>query len=235
MKVFGVLISFSMPFIVSCSLGLNHDTKLSAEETVSSQSNKSAELTPEVVMGKVSEWMQNHPLPAPNCSKELTHPSLSSQLILMGERDQSVRPSDGSLLENWEAVDIQNSDELSAIINEFGWPDLCMVDPQASTAAFLILQHTNDLSLRDKGLMLYEMKLSEGLVQPTQYAYLKDRTLMDAGDAQIYGTQYSCNQSTGELELWRVMDADRVDERRAEVGLFPLEWQSVLTQANSCL
>jgi hypothetical protein len=59
--------------------------------------------------------------------------------------------------------------------------------------------------------------LTEREVSPANVAYLKDRVLMMNGKPQIYGTQF---QGAGkDMQAYPIEDADRVDERRASVGL----------------
>ena len=62
--------------------------------------------------------------------------------------------------------------------------------------------------------------LQEGSIYPTNIAYLQDRVLMRRGEAQIYGTQFA-GSGDGELHAHPIQDPERVDERRASVGLGP--------------
>jgi hypothetical protein len=54
---------------------------------------------------------------------------------------------------------------------------------------------------------------------PRDLAYLTDRVLMHRGEPQVYGTQYQVIH--GEVSLWSVRDPDRLDQRRAALGLPP--------------
>jgi hypothetical protein len=53
-------------------------------------------------------------------------------------------------------------------------------------------------------------------------AYLEDRIAMYEGRPQLYGTQWMDNPLDGRIRPWRLAEPDRVNERRAEVGLGPL-------------
>lgn len=59
--------------------------------------------------------------------------------------------------------------------------------------------------------------LPVGEVDPAHIAYLEDRVLMRNNKPQIYGTQF---QGMGQdMHVYPIQDPDRVDERRASVGL----------------
>ena len=54
-------------------------------------------------------------------------------------------------------------------------------------------------------------------------ALMEDRILMGEGEPQIYGSQLRGSGPNGEFELWKIKDPEYVNQRRAEVGLGPLE------------
>lgn len=49
-----------------------------------------------------------------------------------------------------------------------------------------------------------------------------DRLQMTRHQPQRYGTQMTCDYGAGQWTLWRLEDAERVDEFRASVGLGPV-------------
>ena len=51
---------------------------------------------------------------------------------------------------------------------------------------------------------------------------LTDRTLLDEGKPQVYGTQLVRNPATGQMELGQLVDPGKVDDRRAARGMEPL-------------
>jgi hypothetical protein len=143
--------------------------------------------------------------------------SLANELLQMAETDQAMRIKVINGEAEWDSsVDQQNQARLMSIIEEYGWPTIPKVGAEASHAAWLLIQHSPDLKFMERCLELME-SLTEREVSPANVAYLKDRVLMMNGKPQIYGTQF---QGAGkDMQAYPIEDADRVDERRASVGL----------------
>lgn len=70
---------------------------------------------------------------------------------------------------------------------------------------------------------MLEKSAENGDLQKTDIAMMKDRILMDDGKPQIYGTQISMNQETGEWELYNLENPEYVNQRRKEIGFSPIE------------
>lgn len=162
-------------------------------------------------------------------------PSLQQRLLDMLERDQRHR-SEASALEEqlghespevqalWEkqvALDRQNLSELLAIIESSGWPRRSEVGSDASTAAFLVVQH-GDLETQKRCLPALRLRVDEGEAQASHRALLLDRVRVREGLPQVYGSQVVWSEAESRLQLHPVEDPTRVDDRRAEVGLPPL-------------
>lgn len=56
---------------------------------------------------------------------------------------------------------------------------------------------------------------------PRNLAYLTDRCRVAAGQPQVYGTQYDSDGFDGNLRPHLIEDPERLDARRAAVGLEP--------------
>ena len=67
------------------------------------------------------------------------------------------------------------------------------------------------------GLELMKPLVDSGEVSAVNVAYLTDRVRMHEGKPQVYGTQF--RRSNGHWEPYPIEDPDRVDERRAALGL----------------
>ncbi len=109
---------------------------------------------------------------------------------------------------------------LERIVCEVGWPKQKELEKDACTAAFLIVQHSDDLQFQKKCLKRMR-KLSEGEIDKKHPAYLEDRILVSEGKNQKYGTQF-CSE-IGKIKLYPIDDQRNVDERREKVGLEPLD------------
>ena len=59
----------------------------------------------------------------------------------------------------------------------------------------------------------------QGEATPSHLAYLEDRVRVNAGQPQLYGTQFT--ETDGEFRPRPIQDPHRLDERREEAGLEP--------------
>lgn len=168
-------------------------------------------------------------------------PELASELISMGEEDQKFRTilqaamvkassSPGpeqakdlpELIEKQAEIDRKNLARLEKVIQQYGWPGKSLVGDQASVAAFLILQHSEQ-STQEKYLEMFKQAAKSGEARKADAAMLEDRVLMRQGKKQIYGTQLQSNAaSNGKLFVFPIEDELHVDQRRTSVGLPPL-------------
>ena len=125
----------------------------------------------------------------------------------------------------WEVVSRQDSlNELAVIdiIEERGWPATSLVGDKANRTVWLVIQHA-DVVLQEKYLPLLEASVAEGESSGSNLALLQDRILMRRDQPQRYGSQVRSNPETGEMEVYEIADPEYVNQRRAEVGLEPLE------------
>jgi hypothetical protein len=107
------------------------------------------------------------------------------------------------------------------IIKEYGWPGKRLVGPNASLAAFLVIQHA-DYKYQKTYFPLMNEAMKSGEIEARQLALLEDRILMREGKKQIYGSQLTRNEASGKYELWPVEDEENLDKRRSSVGLDPI-------------
>jgi hypothetical protein len=146
----------------------------------------------------------------------------------MAERDQAVRSeafgggrtNARAASTQAEAVDRRNTMRMREIVARAGWPDKDVVGEDGAQAAWLLVQHADDLTFQRHCLALLERAADSGLVDPAHVAYLTDRVRMKEGRPQIYGTQL--RERDGRLVPFPIEDAERVDHRRARVGMPPL-------------
>ena len=161
-----------------------------------------------------------------------TEPELARELLAMERADQQARnaaiDAGGDITEDSDIgleiarVDKRNTARLKEIIDEHGWPGRSLVGERASRSAWLLALHADlDHKFQERALELMEA-MEPGEIDPRDIAYLKDRVLVAEGEEQIYGTQFGCRG--GDLvPRTPIVDEKDVDERRAEVGLEPLD------------
>jgi hypothetical protein len=157
---------------------------------------------------------------------------LKKELLAMREQDQkfrdnaafSMNPTEAELaiLQQQDAIDRANVARLGQIVQKYGWPGIKQVGEQASSAAFLIVQHAG-LEDQRRYFPILKAAVAQKNARPDQVAMLEDRILLREGKNQVYGTQLRSGPETGgKLVLHPIDDARNVDARRAAVGLKPL-------------
>ena len=160
--------------------------------------------------------------------------SVRTELEAMLETDQSHRQevielekkhgrNSTEVTEAWSkqnAIDAQNIRRLEEIVAKHGWPGSTQFGQKAAGASFLILQHS-DLSYQKKYLPLAREAAAKGEMRTSNLALLEDRVHLREGQKQIYGSQVTRN-SADEWEPLPLDDEEKVDARRASVGLGPI-------------
>lgn len=138
------------------------------------------------------------------------------ELLRTGELGQGYAP-------RMETVHRQNAARLKQIIAEHGWPDRELVGDDGTLAAWFIAQHAiGEPDFQRLALRLVREKVKEGRVPAAQEAYLGDRIAMYEGRPQRYGTQ-SLPCPDGQYRRWQTEDPEHLNERRAAIGLPPVE------------
>lgn len=118
--------------------------------------------------------------------------------------------------------DSMNLRAVRAIIDEYGWLGPGKIGGQASQAMFLVIQHA-DIDVQKKYLPLIREAAENGETSKSNLALLEDRIAIREGREQIYGSQVWVDPVTNTHYVDLLSDPDHVDERRAEVGLPPME------------
>ncbi len=161
----------------------------------------------------------------------ITNLALREELLLMVERDQSVRNElirkgvdhpDQAIQEKMRSIDTDNLARLKVILQKYGWPGPGLVGRDGADAAFLIVQHA-DHAFQKKALPLVRKEYLAGRLSGNNYALLLDRVLVEEGKPQIYGTRMK------PVEYWNgkepvffpIKDEVNVDKRRAKLHMQP--------------
>jgi hypothetical protein len=150
---------------------------------------------------------------------------LRAELIRMDEYDQAVRAelaADGSLFDGYHprmaAVHDANAARLREIIKNHGWPVESLVGEDGAKAAHRIAQHSiNHPEFMRQCRQLLDEASTNGKLPRWQFAYIDDRIRAFEGYPQRYGTQW--RDGPNGIEPYPIEDPDRVDERRAALGL----------------
>lgn len=103
--------------------------------------------------------------------------------------------------------------KLKLLISEYGYPTEDLVTEEGTEAAFLIIQHLENLSEQTSYLSIIKEYAEKGLISKHHYAYLVDRIKARNNLPQIYGTQ-SINDV-----IYKVESIEKINELRKSVGL----------------
>ncbi|MFE9661340.1 DUF6624 domain-containing protein [Streptomyces sp. NPDC005955] len=123
----------------------------------------------------------------------------------------------------WRRLTARHGDRLGEIMDEYGWPTSELVGEEAARAAWLIAQHADrQLDVQRRALALMRQAVSAGAAGPRELAFLLDRTLVNEGREQVYGTQIAGVRG-GAPVPWPCVEPERMDVLRAEVGIPPFE------------
>ncbi|GAB2579416.1 hypothetical protein GCM10027168_10360 [Streptomyces capparidis] len=147
---------------------------------------------------------------------------LAAELHRRAEADQAARhrmlkTGDGGDLSR---IDTDNTTWLKQVVAEHGWPGIALVGEQGAGEAWLLAQHAvHDPAFQRQVLDLLRDAVEAGDALPRHLAYLTDRVLVRSGEPQVYGTQYTSDPDGANLRRHPVTDPDRLDARRARMGL----------------
>lgn len=125
--------------------------------------------------------------------------------------------------------DSSNIQRIKAIINQYGYPGKSLVDSPTNKVTFYILQrylnqHPNEFP---EFIPLLKASAETNEIPFSLYAIILDRSLLEQGKEQIYGTQTKAvdyplgNSGIRGIKwiVWPIKDAATVNERRKTIGI----------------
>ncbi|HTS89891.1 MAG TPA: DUF6624 domain-containing protein [Gemmatimonadales bacterium] len=157
-----------------------------------------------------------------------------AELLQRATADQALRDTvfshfrngghgpDSALIMHLRAQDSTNGEWLKATVRQRGWPGIAAVGPEEAGAAFLLVQHDRtDTAFQSAALGMIEAAYRKHDADGQALALLTDELLLDRGKPQRYGTK--ARIAGGALVFDSIADSAHVDERRAKLGLQPLQ------------
>jgi hypothetical protein len=118
--------------------------------------------------------------------------------------------------------DSLNTSKISAILDKYGWSEIAGLGDEAVNTVFLVIQHA-DLKTQLNFLPTFKQAALKGYLSPSSIALFEDRIAVRQGKKQVYGTQLMMNNKTGKYFVQAIENPEKVNERRAAVGLPPME------------
>lgn len=156
--------------------------------------------------------------------------TLRAELERIHDLDQNDRHAAGgyigaqkdSVIAHMVRQDSLDLFRVSAIIDSAGWLGEAEVGRKANQALFLVIQHADRYkTVQARYLPVMREAVAEGKARPDELAMLEDRVRVNAGQAQLYGSQIGWKDNKPFMQP--IADEAQVNERRAAVGLEPLE------------
>ena len=131
----------------------------------------------------------------------------------------------GEMKAHWETInekDARNLIKIQKILDEKGWLGQDVIGGRGNMTLFLVIQHA-PIEIQEKYLPMMREAVKKNNAQPSSLALLEDRIALRTGKRQIYGSQIGRNPETGEFYVSPIENPEKVDERRAKVGLGTLQ------------
>jgi len=114
----------------------------------------------------------------------------------------------------------KNTNDLCAIVKQYGWPTRDLVGDEGARAAFFLLRNSSTSELQRDLLPVIIAAVKKGEITKAAFATYIDRLRLNAGLKQIFGTQATILNDF--LVLFPITDESHVDARRKQYDLPPL-------------
>ncbi|MEM8528007.1 MAG: DUF6624 domain-containing protein [Bacteroidota bacterium] len=159
--------------------------------------------------------------------KQLEEIYMKDQMLrrMIGDVEEKYGRESDEMSYFWSLISMQdsiNEAQVMEIIDERGWVGKSLVGGQANSALWLVIQHA-PIETQEKYLPLLKASVLEGESRGSHFALLEDRILMRNGKPQTYGSQITRDEKTDKQIVYEIKDPEYVNQRRAEVGLGPIE------------
>ena len=161
--------------------------------------------------------------PAPGPNKKLREELIKMAtrqrelLLQVVDKDQTKQSDQEKLHKTYT----EHIARLCQLIKTHGWPTSSVVDQDGVFALFHILKNAGTYELQRDLLPVIVAAIKKDPLQKREFAGLFDRLRVSAGMKQLFGTQ--AVSMGGFLVLYPVEDEGRLDARRAEYGLPPID------------
>ncbi|MFE9682783.1 DUF6624 domain-containing protein [Streptomyces sp. NPDC006285] len=159
--------------------------------------------------------MTKHPQPS--------RPDLGAaflQCVFRAQQTEACTPRTEAAQRVIAAIYAEQTELVRTTLEGHGWPGYRLVGEQGSRAAWSIVTYCGDVALQARALVLLEKAVRQQDADSRHFALLADRLCLYRGEPQRFGTLYIPTDS-GTLELYRVKDLPRLDDRRHALGLEP--------------
>ncbi len=124
---------------------------------------------------------------------------------------------------------------LMDIFSKFGFPNNDLVGQEGSQYFWLLVQHQDaHPGFQDSVLTKMKIEVDANKASGRNFAYLLDRVKVNTGQPQVYGTQMELNEEQTSYIPKNVIDPDKLNVRRLNIGLDSIEnYISFMNQRHS--
>jgi len=143
----------------------------------------------------------------------------------IGEIEEKYGRDSKEMMEHWKFInetDSINLIQIKEILDERGWLGPNVVGNRGNSTIFLVIQHA-DLETQINYLPMMREAVQLGNARASSLALLEDRVALRQDKRQIYGSQIGRDPETGEFYVSPLIEPEKVNDRRAEVGLSSIE------------
>lgn len=143
----------------------------------------------------------------------------------IGEVEEQYGRNSNEMKAHWDKIryaDSVNLIKVKEILDARGWLGSNVVGGKGNTTLFLVIQHS-DQETQEKYLPMMREAVKNGNARGSSLALLEDRVALGKGEKQVYGSQIGRDEDTGEYYVLPMIEPEKVNERRASVGLSPIE------------
>lgn len=125
---------------------------------------------------------------------------------------------------NMLLTDSLNYPVLKEIFAEYGYPGFNIVGQQGAENFWFLMQHQDSHpKFQEQVLVQMKIQVDNKNASARLFAYLTDRVKVNTHQLQVYGTQMKLNPSGTSFEPEPVVQPEKLNERRASVGLETIE------------
>lgn len=147
-------------------------------------------------------------------------PRLIDSLYQADQSTMNIRPADSAAAAYQRAIR-SNFPYVSAIFRQYGFPGYDLVGKETSNKYFLLVQHSDfEPDFQLKVLQSMKPEVAKQNASGQNFAYLTDRTELNNGRLQVYGTQVIMS---GDTKIKPCIDTLNLNQRRKSVGLSTIE------------
>jgi hypothetical protein len=133
------------------------------------------------------------------------HPEIADSLkkcVILDQKYRIVGLKNDSIWKIQKTIDQTNQQYVCGILEEFnGFPKIEEVGEESIHDMLLIAIHSNDKRFVKKVIQYAEKALRNNLIDPSDYALLRDKYCMMIRKKQLFGTQVYRNEGTNAIEL----------------------------------